>query len=272
MRMDPFPGGNGSLHLALLLISESQGALGGLALVAKANPEKISMASGGNGASSHISGEMFKMLAGVDMVHVPYRGAGPALTAVVSGQAQLYFSPLSATLGYVKQGQLRILAVTGRLELAILEPYGYLETSPTPVDALQLSWSWDFWNFDHAPKVKIAPERIVTAKTDAQGKCALEGFTGWVVDPARAEALRIFLPKLHVLFCRRALINLRFSGANAGDRHRHDGAGRHGHRRRSLAVRLPALASQHDRGWDLRGVAEHPGRAGAWPAPQPLKA
>jgi tripartite-type tricarboxylate transporter receptor subunit TctC len=79
---------------------------------AKANPGKISMASGGNGASSHISGEMFKMLAGVDMVHVPYRGAGPALTAVVSGQAQLYFSPLSATLGYVKQGQLRILAVT----------------------------------------------------------------------------------------------------------------------------------------------------------------
>ncbi len=79
---------------------------------AKANAGKIAMASGGNGASSHISGEMFKMLAGVDMVHVPYKGAGPALTAVVGGQAQLYFSPLSATLSYVKQGQLRMLAVT----------------------------------------------------------------------------------------------------------------------------------------------------------------
>jgi tripartite-type tricarboxylate transporter receptor subunit TctC len=87
---------------------------------AKANPGKITMASGGNGASSHISGEMFKMLAGVDMVHVPYRGAGPALTAVVAGQAQLYFSPLSATLGYVKQGQLRVLAVTTEKRSTVL--------------------------------------------------------------------------------------------------------------------------------------------------------
>jgi tripartite-type tricarboxylate transporter receptor subunit TctC len=87
---------------------------------AKANPGKITMASGGNGASSHISGEMFKMLAGVDMVHVPYRGAGPALTAVVGGQAQLYFSPLSATFSYVKQGQLRILAVTTEKRSTVL--------------------------------------------------------------------------------------------------------------------------------------------------------
>ena len=55
---------------------------------------------------------MFKMLAGVDMVHVPYRGAGPALTEVLGGQAQLYFSPLSATIGYIRAGTLRVLAVT----------------------------------------------------------------------------------------------------------------------------------------------------------------
>lgn len=79
---------------------------------AKANPGKITMASGGNGAPSHISGEMFKMLAGVDMVHVPYRGAGPALTGVLGGQAQLYFSPLSATIGHIRDGTLRVLAVT----------------------------------------------------------------------------------------------------------------------------------------------------------------
>jgi tripartite-type tricarboxylate transporter receptor subunit TctC len=78
----------------------------------KANPGKVTMASGGNGAPSHISGEMFKMLAGVDMVHVPYRGAGPALVGVLGGQAQVYFSPLSATIGYVRGGQLRPLAVT----------------------------------------------------------------------------------------------------------------------------------------------------------------
>ena len=78
----------------------------------KANPGKVTMASGGNGAPSHISGEMFKMLAGVDMVHVPYRGAGPALIDVLSGQAQVYFSPLSATIGYIRAGTLRVLGVT----------------------------------------------------------------------------------------------------------------------------------------------------------------
>jgi tripartite-type tricarboxylate transporter receptor subunit TctC len=87
---------------------------------AKANPGKITMASGGNGASSHISGEMFKMLAGVDMVHVPYRGAGPALAAVLGGEAQVYFSPLSATISYVRQGQLRALAVTTEKRSAVL--------------------------------------------------------------------------------------------------------------------------------------------------------
>jgi tripartite-type tricarboxylate transporter receptor subunit TctC len=78
----------------------------------KANPGKVTMASGGNGAPSHISGEMFKMLAGVDMLHVPYRGAGPALVDVLSGQAQVYFSPLSATIGYIRAGTLRPLGVT----------------------------------------------------------------------------------------------------------------------------------------------------------------
>lgn len=87
---------------------------------AKANPGKITMASGGNGASSHISGEMFKMLAGVDMVHVPYRGAGPALAGVLGGQAHLYFSPLSATIGHVRQGQLRALGVTTEKRSTIL--------------------------------------------------------------------------------------------------------------------------------------------------------
>ncbi|MGQ0651393.1 MAG: Bug family tripartite tricarboxylate transporter substrate binding protein [Betaproteobacteria bacterium] len=87
---------------------------------ARANPGKLAMASGGNGAASHISGEMFKMLAGVDMVHVPYRGAGPALAAVLGGQAQLYFSPLSATIGNVRQGQLRVLGVTTEQRAAVL--------------------------------------------------------------------------------------------------------------------------------------------------------
>jgi tripartite-type tricarboxylate transporter receptor subunit TctC len=63
---------------------------------------------------------MFKMLAGVDMVHVPYRGAGPALTGVIGGQAQVYFSPLSATVGYIRAGTLRALAVTTTQRSSIL--------------------------------------------------------------------------------------------------------------------------------------------------------
>jgi tripartite-type tricarboxylate transporter receptor subunit TctC len=73
---------------------------------AKANPGKINFASGGIGAPSHVFGELFRMLTGVSMVHVPYRGAGPALTGL------LYFSPLSAAIEYVKTGKLRALAVT----------------------------------------------------------------------------------------------------------------------------------------------------------------
>jgi tripartite-type tricarboxylate transporter receptor subunit TctC len=79
---------------------------------AKANPGKINMASGGNGAPSHLFGELFKMSAGVDMVHVPYRGAAPAVTALLGGQVQVFFSPLSTAVEYIKVGKLRGLAVT----------------------------------------------------------------------------------------------------------------------------------------------------------------
>jgi tripartite-type tricarboxylate transporter receptor subunit TctC len=79
---------------------------------ARANPGKITMASGGNGAPSHVTGELFKIEAGVNLVHVPYRGAGPALSDLLGGQVQLYFAPMSAAVEYVRAGQLRALAVT----------------------------------------------------------------------------------------------------------------------------------------------------------------
>jgi len=79
---------------------------------AKANPGKINMGSGGNGAPSHLFGELFKMSAGVDMVHVPYRGAAPAVTALLGGQVQVFFSPLSTAAEHIKADKLRGLAVT----------------------------------------------------------------------------------------------------------------------------------------------------------------
>jgi tripartite-type tricarboxylate transporter receptor subunit TctC len=79
---------------------------------AKANPGRINMASAGTGAGSHVTGELFKMMAGVDMVHVPYRGAGPALTDLIAGQVQVYFATTVASIEYIRAGRLRALAVT----------------------------------------------------------------------------------------------------------------------------------------------------------------
>jgi tripartite-type tricarboxylate transporter receptor subunit TctC len=79
---------------------------------AKANPGKLNMASGGNGSPEHLAGELFKMMTGVSMLHVPYRGTAPALTDMLGGQTQVYFAALSASLEYVRAGKLRALPVT----------------------------------------------------------------------------------------------------------------------------------------------------------------
>jgi tripartite-type tricarboxylate transporter receptor subunit TctC len=79
---------------------------------AKANPGKINMASGGTGTSIHVAGELFKMMAGVNLVHVPYRGSAPALTDMISGQVQVMFDVLTSSIGHIRSGALRALAVT----------------------------------------------------------------------------------------------------------------------------------------------------------------
>jgi tripartite-type tricarboxylate transporter receptor subunit TctC len=78
----------------------------------KANPGKVSMASAGVGSASHAAGELFKMMAGVNLVHVPYRGQGPALTDLLGGQVQVYFAGILSSIQYVRAGKLRALAVT----------------------------------------------------------------------------------------------------------------------------------------------------------------
>jgi tripartite-type tricarboxylate transporter receptor subunit TctC len=87
---------------------------------AKARPGKINFASGGNGSSLHVAGELFKAMAGVDMVHVPYRGAGPALTDLLAGQVQVMFSNLPESVEYIRAGRLRGLAVTTATRAAAL--------------------------------------------------------------------------------------------------------------------------------------------------------
>jgi tripartite-type tricarboxylate transporter receptor subunit TctC len=79
---------------------------------AKANPRKLNMASAGNGTASHVAGELFKMMAGVDLVHVPYRGGGPGLNDLLGGQVQVMFPTTVASIGHIRSGRLRALAVT----------------------------------------------------------------------------------------------------------------------------------------------------------------
>ena len=85
-----------------------------LVALAKANPGRIAFASSGRGQSVHMSGELFRLRAGIDLVHVPYKGTGPALIDVVAGQVSMIFSSLPSTMGFIRGGRLRALAVTGR--------------------------------------------------------------------------------------------------------------------------------------------------------------
>jgi tripartite-type tricarboxylate transporter receptor subunit TctC len=78
----------------------------------KANPGKINMASSGSGTSVHLSGELFKTMTGCDMVHVPFKGAGPALTELIAGNVQVMFDNLPSSAGHIKGGRLRALGVT----------------------------------------------------------------------------------------------------------------------------------------------------------------
>jgi tripartite-type tricarboxylate transporter receptor subunit TctC len=87
---------------------------------AKANPGKINMASAGTGGAGHVFGELFKMMAGVEMVHVPYRGSPPALTNLLAGQVQVMFDATPSSLPHIKAGKLRPLAVTTATRLEVL--------------------------------------------------------------------------------------------------------------------------------------------------------
>jgi tripartite-type tricarboxylate transporter receptor subunit TctC len=83
-----------------------------LIALAKRNPGKLNYASSGSGAAAHLAGELFKAMAGVDLVHVPYKGAGPALTDLIAGQVQIMFATSASAIPFIKAGKLRALAVT----------------------------------------------------------------------------------------------------------------------------------------------------------------
>ncbi|MCC7483711.1 MAG: tripartite tricarboxylate transporter substrate binding protein [Burkholderiales bacterium] len=91
-----------------------------LASLAKSKPGELRYGSAGNGSSTHLAAELFKSHAGIDMLHVPYRGGGAAITAVVAGETQVYFAPAAVSLPHIKQGRLRALGVTTAKRLPLM--------------------------------------------------------------------------------------------------------------------------------------------------------
>jgi tripartite-type tricarboxylate transporter receptor subunit TctC len=121
---------------------------------AKANPGKINYASAGNGTPQHVAGELFKIMAGVNMLHVPYRGAAPAVTDMISGHVQVMFDPMPTSIEQIKAGRLRPLAVTTVQRAAVLPDL------PTVNDSLP-GFTADTWYGAGVPR--NTPAEIVDA-------------------------------------------------------------------------------------------------------------
>jgi tripartite-type tricarboxylate transporter receptor subunit TctC len=119
---------------------------------AKAHPGKVNMGSGGVGSGNQLTGEMFKMMAGIDLVHVPYRGAGPAMVDLMGGQVQVMFNTMSASLQHVRAGKLRALGVATKTRQAALPDV------PTVAEFVP-GYEASFWTGIAAPK-GMSPEII----------------------------------------------------------------------------------------------------------------
>jgi tripartite-type tricarboxylate transporter receptor subunit TctC len=153
---------------------------------AKANPGKINFASGGQGSSTHLPGELFKMMTGVNMVHVPYRGSGSALTNLLSGQMQVAFDVISSSIEYIRTGQLRALAVTTATRSEALPDI------PTVGDFVP-GYEASTWNGVGAPRntpaeiIEILSREINAALADPKVKARLATQGGTALPGTPAE-------------------------------------------------------------------------------------
>jgi len=153
---------------------------------AKANPGQINMASAGNGTGPHVAGELFKMMAGVDMVHVPYRGSGPALTDLLGAQVQVLFSTMPSSIEHVRSGKLRALAVTTATRAEALPDI------PTLGDFVP-GYEASAWFGVGAPKkspaeiVEKLNKEINAGLADPNIKARLAGFGGMVLAGSPAD-------------------------------------------------------------------------------------
>lgn len=109
----------------------------------RAHPSRVNFASGGNGASTHLSGEMLRMVANVDIVHVPFSGTGPGVTALLSGTVQMMFAGISSTRQHVESGRLNAIAVTGAARSPALPEVPTFAESGLP--GMSAETVWGFW-------------------------------------------------------------------------------------------------------------------------------
>jgi len=144
------------------------------------------MASGGIGAPSHVFGELFKFMTGVNMVHVPYRGAAPAVTDLLAGQVQVYFDPIPNSIGYIRAGKVRPLAVTSATRSEALPDV------PT-VSEFVPGYEGTFWFGVGAPKatpaeiVKKLNKEVNAALADPKIKARLADLGGTVLPGSPAD-------------------------------------------------------------------------------------
>jgi tripartite-type tricarboxylate transporter receptor subunit TctC len=172
-------------NVMVVALSVRAKTLGDFIADAKANPGKINMASAGTGTPNHMSGELFKAVSGVDMIHVPYRGGAPALTDLLGGQVQVMFGVIPSSIEYIRAGKLRALAVTTGTRLDVLPDV------PT-VAELVPGYEATTWNGIGAPKntpaeiVDKLNKEINAALADPKMKAQLAdlGATALVGSPA----------------------------------------------------------------------------------------
>ena len=132
-------------HLAVVHPSSPVNSIKELIALAKAKPGTLNFASAGTGTPTHLGTELFKSLAGIDIVHVPYRGGGPAVTAILGGQVHLYIGPIVTLLPHVKAARLKAIAVTGAKRSAALPDVPSVAESGVP------GFRQDAWNGLLAP-------------------------------------------------------------------------------------------------------------------------
>ena len=161
-----------------------------LIAIAKAKPGTVAFASSGNGSAQHLSGELFRQKAGIDMTHIPYKGGGPALNDVIGGQVPVFFANMASGLAHVKGGKLRALAITGTKRSPALPE------APTMAEAGVPGYEVYEWNAIFAPAGTPAPvvakiaDAISRATQSAEFRERVTSLGGEITGYGPAEAAR----------------------------------------------------------------------------------